>query len=93
MDELNYDGEKFYYRVFNKSTSRRFSAAQEVQRVHFESNERVEVKELQKESMQPLSGTSDKLMAFLYNQIRRPVINQLLWQGRTLDFANEAIFH
>jgi len=90
MDELNYDGEKFYYRVFNKSTSRRFSAGtgQEVQRVHFESNERVEVKEIKNESMKPLTGTGDKLYAFLYNQIRRPVINQLLWQGRTLDFAN-----
>jgi hypothetical protein len=130
MKELNYDGEKFYYRVVSKNTSRRFTAGQEVQRVHFESNERVEVqqrytaesalsnitpnastisekpalctfkdvrvedKENQSPALRPsVGGTSDKLYAFLYNQIRRPVINQLLWQGRTLDFANESVFH
>ena len=116
MKELNYDGEKFYYRVFRKAESRRhtYTAGPEVQRVHFESNERAEVKEIEErakvkavneheadqsrnlegEAERPsMGGTSDKLYAFLYNQIRRPVINQLCRQGRTLELGNQSVFH
>ena len=100
MKELNYDGEKFYYRVFRKAEPRRYTAGPtagpEVQRVHFESNERaeVEVKEVAAEAETPaVGGTSDKLYAFLYNQIRRPVINQLCRQGRTLELGNQSVFH